>query len=568
MLMATAMCAGSASAAFKAPEIYQGASFQQISANGQYALSNVYGTVVYYNLEDGTFTPFDEDETGTTSYTLGCGNGITADGTIFVGSYLAHFNAAYYENGEWRDLPVPDPDKTNTSHGITPDGSRICGNIGLNEMTFDEVIMQIPCYWERQADGTYGDPVILPYPTKDLFGQTPQYLTAVTISDDGKTIVGQMQFSSGSMAIPVLYQQDAQGEWSYSLPTKHLFNPNEIEAVENPGEFEEMAPSYEDYMTQEEQDEYYAAIDEYYQNQDWSAPYPEFVDYMTPEAKAAYLAATAEYQEKYDAWWAKYEAYLDYSNQVIEESPNFLFNNVLLSTDGRYIVSTLEETDPNAGPWDFFSQIYTPCKVEIATGELTRIDSDLSLTVSGVADGGVIYAYNGQRSVPMLGYVITEEKVESLYDFLKNINQEYATWIDKNMTHEVAVDFDPETYEDIIEELTFTGMPISTPDQSVIAIWNNCPWTYEYFAEGVIFHVDELSGVANVALGTKQMTLRNGALLVPEGYVALKVYNLGGQCVKSIAAPQGIVELDMNKGVYIVKGVRADGNETIIKLCK
>lgn len=568
LLLAAALGASTAAAAIQTPEIYQGASFQQISANGEYALSYVYGTVVYYKLTDGTMVSFEEDETGMISYSLGNGNGITADGRTFVGSTLSHLNAAYYENGEWHNLPVPDENMTNISHGITPDGSRICGTLGLNEMTFDEVIMQVPCYWDRNADGSYDAPVVLPHPTKDLFGETPQYLTAVWISGDGKTIAGQMMFSSGSMAIPVIYQQDAKGEWSYTLPTKDLFNPNHLEPVENPGDFDEMAPNYEDYMTPEALTEYYDDINAYYEAGDWEAPYPEFEDYMTAEQREAYTKAMAEYQVKFDAWSEKFNAYWEYSGEVLASSPNFVFNNVMLSTDGRSLVGTLEQEDPNAGPWDFFSRIYVPCSVDIATGELTRVDTDLSLLASGVADGDVILAYNGQNKMPMTGYVIKDGNVETLYDFLKNINPEYATWIDKNMSHEVAVDFDPETYEDIIEELTFTGMPISTPDMSVIAIWNNCPWDYEYSAEGVIFHVQELSGVASIAVDGKQMSLRNGALFVPEGYTAIKVYNLSGLCVKSVAAPQGMVQLDMNKGVYIVKGVRADGSESVIKVCK
>ncbi|MDE5554691.1 MAG: hypothetical protein K2J10_05855, partial [Muribaculaceae bacterium] len=234
--LAVATCVSPMMAETKTPTIYPNASFQHISANGRFIVSELYGTVTIYDLFEDTSEIFDPGEYFENEYSLGLGNCITADGSVILGGTNS-LDAAYLENGEWVQLNVPDSNKTNLCNGITADGSRICGSVGLNNMTTDDVIMQVPAYWNRNANGDgYGECHVLPYPTKDFFGGKPQYVTAVSISNDGKTIVGQVQFSSGFMAAPIVYKEDADGNWSYSSPTKYLFNPNEITAVENPGE--------------------------------------------------------------------------------------------------------------------------------------------------------------------------------------------------------------------------------------------------------------------------------------------------------------------------------------------
>ena len=562
--LSLAALAGQAQAEVKEPAIYQEASIQRISADGRYAVSEVYGTVKIYDLVNGTVKEFGPDENWVEYYSVGLGNCLTADGSVLVASTNSNSDAAYYTNGEWHQLNVPDAEKTNLSNGITPDGSRICGSVGLNNMTLDEAIMQVPVYWDRNADGTYGEYHLLPYPEKDLFGETPQYLTAVAISDDGKTIAGQMVFSSGRMAIPVVYTVNDKGEWSYNLPTESLFNPDKIEPVENPGDGP-MPPYQPDYMTEAELEAYEAAVNAFYNGE--SPDYPEYTDYMSADEKAQYEQAVATYQAAYDEWDAKYAAYSEYTDQIYQSSPCFLFNNCMLSTDGKYVVSTLEMEDPNADPFSWFpSMIYVPCTVNIETGELVKYESDKSLLASGVADGGVILASNGQSSIPMEGFVIKNGEIQNIADYIKSLSPELGEWIVRNMSHEVVVDYDPETWEEIFAEVTFTGIPVATPDMGIIAIWNNCPWD-EFNAESVIFDLTGLAGINSVSAQAKNIkVMAKGIVAVPEGFGSLQVYNLNGQCVKTIAAPCGLVNLGVAPGAYIVKGTRTDGTVSVVKL--
>ncbi|MDE5785028.1 MAG: hypothetical protein K2H98_00690 [Duncaniella sp.] len=576
LILAATAGVSAATAQFKEPVIYSETAISRISADGHYAVSEVYGTVKVMNLTSGTEVVYAASEDGTYNYSLGHGNCVSADGSIILASTLTYpIDASYLENGEWHQLNVPETEMSNLANGVTPDGSRICGSVGLNPMSFDEVIMQIPAYWDRNADGTYSECKQLPYPDKDLFGEVPQYVTAISISADGKTIVGQMQFNSGSMAIPVVYKEDAKGEWSYSLPTKSQFNPDGLEPVENPGDGP-TPPNYEEFMTEEEIEAYNAAINDYYNL--GTPDYPNFEDFMTEEEKAAYVAAQEAYKTVYEEWEAKWEAYDIYRTSVNDSSPNFVFNNCFISLDGKSIVSTLDSPDPNADPWSWFSNsLYTPASVDIETGDITKVNTEvmgdnnelvtLSLLVAGVANDGIMLLHNGLSSVPMLGYVAKGTELQTLVEYLNAISPEYGKWITKNMSHEVAVDYDPETWEEIFEEFTFTGLPHATPDMSLVSMYNSSPWDFMENAQSVVFELPAMTGMASVSVSDQNLkVVAKGVISVPEGFAALQVYNLNGQCVKTVSAPCGLMKLNVAPGAYIVKGVRADGSASIVKL--
>lgn len=569
--LAVAACAGSALAAD--PTIYPDASFQQVSADGRYIVSYAAGSVVVYDLVEGTSEDYLQDENEGISYSIGHGNCFTADGSILAGTNSTDFAAAYLENGEWHKLNVLFEDFGNYPNGITRDGSRICGSVGLNPLSLEDKIMQVPAYWDRNADGNgYGECHLLPHPTKDLFGETPQYVTAIVIADDGKTIAGMMTFGNGSMNIPIIYTQDENGEWSYSLPTKDLFNPDGIEAVENPGDEFPTPPYYEDFMSEQEISDYYAALNDFFSGNPGSTSYPDAVDFMSEENKEKYEAAVEKFNEENAIFKEKFNEYQDYVTAVIESSPNFLFNNLYISTDNKYLVSSYEkivpenEDDPYSyGP----TSAYQPSTIDIKTGELKVIDSELSLTISGVADNGVILAHNGVGSAPMLGYVVKDGAVQTISEYISNINPDYGKWIEKNMTHEVAIGMDWDKWEYIYGELTYTGMPIATPDMSLIAIWNDCPWDPMAVAEGVVFDMSATGGISSITVSDSNLSVdENGNINVPAGFESVQVYNISGACVKSVAAPAGKIELNLANGVFVVKGIRNDGSVSIIKISK
>ncbi len=570
--MAIATCFGSALADTKTPTIYEDGCFQIFSKDGRFLLSQNNGVLGVYDLVEGTVKNYGDGDME--SYTIGHGNCITADGSIILASPTYAGAASYLKNGEFHSLQVLKEELSNSANGISADGSRIVGNIALYEMTFEDgILMQAPVYWDRNADGSYSDYHTLPYPDKDLFGETPQYLTAVAVSADGKVVVGQMVFGTGAMTIPVLYTEDNEGVWSYSLPTKDLFNPDKLEPVENPGDGP-MGPYYMDYMTEEEYAAYEEALDAYYAS--WGSeealPYPLIEDFMSPEKRAEYEAAQEAYEKEYMEWAVKSEAYYEYYYGVIESSPNFQFNNVFMSTDNKQIIGTVDRKNPNPTSW-FDSTISSPAVIDIATGELTIIQTTENCLVSGVADNGVIFGYSGQQMMgsEMRGYIIQNGEVTNIQAYLTSLNPSYGEWIVENMTHPVIVGYDPDTYEDITEERVFTGMPISTPDMSKIAFWTNAQWgwDYGYTCEGVVFEFPKTpTGINTIVAAKDSLKFVNGALVVPAEFVSVDIYNLSGACVKSIAKASGAVKLDLSNGAYIAKGTRADGSVSVIKIAK
>lgn len=568
---ALATCFGSGYAA--EPMTLKGASVQQISADGHYAISEVYGTIVIYDLKTGEIDKvYEPDEDYIYSYSLGLGNCVTADGSIILGSTKESSNACYLQNGEWHDLNVPTgpdgEDFINLSNGVTPDGSRICGGIGqVQKITLDDAIMMIPGYWDRNADGTYGEYKLLPYPDTDLFGMVPQYITAIAISSDGKTIVGQVRDWRGMYHYPIVYTEDAQGKWSYSLPTKDLFNPDGIELAPYPGESPAW-PYYANYMTEAEITEYEAAEEAYYAGE--LDEYPDFKDFMSAESLAKYKAAKAEYDE----WEAKFDAFDETYAEVAATSPNFIFNNVYISTDGKKIVGTLtrEEESDTPSPWGWGPSVVTintPCSVEIATGKLAPVDTEISCSAQGVADNDIILASNEVGAIPMTGYIIKNGEMQTIDAYIASKSATYGEWIKTNMTHEVITGWD-EDYNEVIEEVVYTGIPVATPDMSVIAIWNDCGWDYdtEYFAETIVFDMTAVSGITAITAGSKDLSVdENGNINVPEGFVSVQIYNVNGACVKSVETV-GTVDMNIASGVYIAKGTRNDGSVSIVKIAK
>lgn len=340
LLSATAMMA---SAAFAVePQIYDELYSVGISPDGKTMVSATETTFTIVNLETGQKTEFEGNGT-VDSYSLGQGNAFSSAGVI-VGSGIDG-RAAYYQEGEWVDLNTPHPEFTSCADGITADGTRICGNVGMAKMSIDDIPtpMQVPAVWDLKSDGTYGDAVVLPYPEKDFSGRVPTYVTAMAISDDGKTVVGQVYDYSGGYISLIFYTLGDDNQWSYNTEFNRLVNPDNVTFPEDPGECP-TGPDANDYLTEEQRAAYQAAVDVYYEEiaaGNYDAQYPEMTDFMSPEQKAAYEAALAAYQVAQEEWQAKFTAYYTVFEQATVNAKSIVFNNVKLTPDGKTAVSTI-----------------------------------------------------------------------------------------------------------------------------------------------------------------------------------------------------------------------------------
>ena len=549
------------SVAFVAPKTYDNASFQGISPNGQYLVSSLYGTVILYDLTNGTEQEFLVDDVSGEYYDVGLGNCISNTG-ILLGHTSYEYRPTYWDGKEWKELDLDGREVAAGWYinGITPDGSRICGSIGNAEIDLNQDnTMLLPAIWDRQADGTYGKLVELPHPDTDFLGSVPQYITANYISEDGKVVAGQIVDCTGRFNWPIVYIEGADGKWTYKLLVENLFNPEGIVLPENPGEGPVM-PSDLDYMSGEEVAAYQDAYNTW-ANNGYTGDMPSAADFMTPEHKAAYEAAIEQWKADFAAYSEKSDAYYETFDAIIASTPAFEFNDVHMTPDGKKFISSTMTSVEVPGSW-FPQTSYTPWVIDIESGEVTKYDGGTeSLIVCCVPNNDVILASNGVGTVPMLGYQLKDGKVTPIQDVISADSPELATWIKENMTHTLET-YDAEKDEFANVDMLVTGMPYASSDFGVVAMWNDAPWDDYKFAFGYIFDMSNYSGVSDaVADANVKVWVADGTLHVEGDVNAVAVYDIAGRCVFN-AGVDGAASCSLDKGVYIVNASTAGGMYT------
>lgn len=556
------------------PKVYTNEAFSGMSPNGNYAVSVMYDYVAIYNLITGEKDEYPE------GYRAGNGNAISNTGVV-VGS-SSFEKACYWKGGQWYEIESTAEYNMSYANGITPEGTRIVGSVSPESYAGDyEGLMLTPCYWDVKADGTLSEFHRLPYPDKDLTGRTPQYITAIRISNDGKTIAGQMLDYTGYVCQPVIYQQDENGDWSYTLIHDELFHPENIVLPEYPGDDGPTTDPYA-FMTPEEQAAYDQALEDWNATGEWDySTYPNQTDYMGEESMAAYEAALAVYEE----WDEKFNAYMEAYNELCEAVPTFSFNNVLMSSDGKTYATTHTYDAMDWTTWETISE-YTPYVFSLENDTYkTYPNDDVNLILTSITDNGTLLA---QKQASMeepfaTAYILPAgaEKFETLYDYFTTANASLAEWIKENMTHEYEA-YDMDTWEPYMAEAVATGVPFTNPDMSIITTyvenfwydWGSFDWENDnpddvpgYYS--YVFHPDFTTGLASISNGKDAASVsgQKGGMLLFKGEVAnATVYNLNGAKVYTVEAPEAMVATGLGTGVYVVKVVATNGTVTFAKV--
>ena len=568
-LAAVSTLAAFAQDGYVEPEIFPNTSFQYISPNGNWTVSEVYGEVQIVDIVSGTIYTYSQDETGLMSYSLGLGNCVSNDGTV-LGSTTSQLDAAYWQNEEWFQLDTEgSTGMNNLANGITPDGSRICGSVNLAPISLDATsLMLVPVYWDRNEDGTYGKLNVLPHPSTDLSGRCPQYITANYISADGKTIGGLVTDFQGFIQQPIVYTQDEKGEWSYKLLIADQFNPDGIVIPEWPGEWPEQ-PQPQDFFSAEDKAAYDAAYAKYLETYDWSL-YPSAIDYLTGDSLAAYNAAMAEYQAVLDEWQPKNDAFEEAMSAILEVCPQFEFNHLYLTPDGKKYVTDCYMTVEDPNSWFGYSTVSSPWIIDIETDQVTTFEHEGSIAVCGVPNNDVVFATNGLGAVQPRGFIIENGEIKPIEDWLSAKSPELKEWIESYMVQTVATGWDEETYEEIYEDLLCTGLPQGSEDLKVVTIWSDCPWDYMSYAEGYLFRLDGLTGVKDtIVAGKNRITFDADGNIVVEGNVnAVTVYDLQGREVFASAIDGSAVKTNLPSGIYVIRANTANGGAFSAKISK
>lgn len=556
---------GMMNAEFVAPRIYDTVSFQKMSPDGHYIVSEVYGQVQIFDLFENSVYDY-MDESGIQTWGVGIGNAFNELNTL-VGSAVTENNAAYWQNGKWYSLPLTGEEKSsNIANGISADGSRICGTVSIVEMTFDDATMTLPVVWERNSEGTYNNYVILPHPDVDHTGRAPQYISAISISADGKTIAGTLTDCQGRLITPIIYTENEDGEWSYSLPMQQFINPNHIEIPEDPGEYPAW-PDAKDYMTEDEVAAYNAAYDE------WAANYyqgemPEYTDYMTAEEKALFEAAYAEWQEEAAIFEEKQTLFLDTLEEIANASISTLANNVFLDKEGKKIAVTAITQIPDPNSWFGVRDEESVWVLNLENNDIVKYEN-ADAHVNYWYEDGTLVAWGNIWSENPEAFVLKDGKATPFRDYICGVNNEIQEWVKENMTHITEV-YDWDTEEVIEQEDLYVGLPLFSADMKTVACWTPTPWDYTIMYQGYVFDLSQFDGVKSVVTpGDLKVYVNEAGDIVVNGVAAtLEVYNIQGVCVASASNVSGVVNVSLANGVYVVKAVSAAGVVNVAKVVK
>lgn len=515
------------------------------------------------NLETGERTVFAGNGT-VDSYSLGQGNAFSDTG-VMVGSGLDG-TAAIYKNGEWTSLSTPKPELSSCAQGITCDGLRICGNVGMAPMSLDETAtpMQVPVVWDLQPDGSYGEAVRLPYPETDFTGRVPQYVMAVSISDDGRTVVGQIIDYSGGYPTLIIYRLGDDNQWTYDVSYNRLVNPNNVAIPEYPGEGPE-PPSQTSFMSEEELADWTEAYNAWIAS-GYSGEFPEYENYMTPEEIEAYQAALAAYNEAYEAWNIKNTAFMEAFSEAVVDARPLVMNNIRLSPDGVKAYSTATVEIEVEGGW--FPEVhYTPVVFDLAADSY-RLYPDCNIVFSGVTDDGTMFGFFENDSSPRVArvYLPGSDEPISLYDYYVARDAELAAWIKENMYHDCEM-MNPETYEmEMVEDVEFTGTPFVNSKANTVATAVQNYWDmmgcefYSYVLPGFGTGV---KGVVSDRSDVDVKAFRGGRIAISGMAERVTVYDAEGRLAYEAVPVGNVIETGLAAGAYIVKVKTAEGDKVL-----
>lgn len=504
------------------PEELPGYSIRGFSPNGEWAVSDDgnHAPLIIMNLTTGEEWIYAEE--------FAPGNGCIMSNTgIMVGYQVEAELPGYWENDVWTLLPLPKNTLMGYSDGISPDGNMIVGAISPSEYTGDfENTMLMPCYWQRQSDGTFSMPIILPHTTRDFTGRKPQEVRALNISTDCKTISGQMLDYFSFVSQPVLYTQDSNGEWSYSLPIDELFHPAGYEFPPFPVE-----PTPQEYMTEDEKTAYNQAIKNW---ENAGADYPDAKDYMTPDEYLEYLDAMYVYSEKYqefdEVFW-----------EVMPLVPNFEFNNLFMTYDGRYLASTDSKVYSIGIDGGIQYQEKIPYLIDLKTNTYKKYQSDLNINLTGIMDGGALLGQTLDFSYRIFnGYILTAGASEfmPIYNFVEGVDPSMAEWMAEKMTHTFDA-YNPSDNTFYQDSVLATGVPYANADGSVMGFGQYVFWDDPADAYGYLI---------GLPAGAKVEQLETA---LPKDSI-IKVYNLQG--VKMLETKDAGNLRTLPHGIYIING--------------
>lgn len=560
---------------------YEGLLFDKRSPNGQWTTQAMQGSVAIFNRVDSMFYVYGEEEGST--YSVGQGNAINNNGIIVGG--ISDSQPAYWQDGEWNLLPLAEADTIvyNSADGITPDGRRIVGSLACSRWGLENNNQTLaPVVWTKGEDGKYGLYQRLPQPATDFSGRAPQYITAHSISDDGKTIFGQIVDYTGMYLCLIVYKEDAEGKWSYQTLGQELLYKEGTEFPAWP-KYEPKQPQIQNYMSEEELAEYDEAMalyndstDLYYQGLiDKFPSYPLYDNYLKNEAKKEeYTQACNKYEKENKAYQDSTSVFNNVFYEACTEK-SFAFNEVITSENGRYYVSSLSYPDPDGDPLAWSPEVITVPICFDLQGEkpaMTQLDGNDIITCSVLNDGTVFMA-SPSMEYTRNAYVVPagSKKAISFFDWMKAKSLPAYNWMTENLSFDyTGVEYD-EDYNEILVSVpdSLIAGTISVNGEGTVFsafLWD--AWSNPDYGQYISYFIDldpALGIAAPKTEATKVKVYPNPTtdILYIDGNICkINIFDLSGRVVYESSSVSYSIPMASiaGRGTYLVKLTTTDGN--------
>lgn len=503
-------------------------------------------------------------------YTVGLGNCANNSGTVVgsVGEKPAYWDAAAKD---WLYLPVAEGDDGvgSLANSITPDGKYVCGSMAVGNFASgdEESTFLIPVIWTRGDDGKYGMYEKLPCPKKDFLGHAPQYVTAIGISDDGNTVVGQLVDNTGFYTFAVLYRKGGDGTWTYDIMHPELiYNADKLADLPTEAPVSPEYPNATDFMDEAALALYNQAMADYNQalidfNNGLIDQYPTFPDeddFLTGESAEAYAAALAKYAEESDAYWEEYAKYCELLDAV-GTGKTFNWNNIMISGNGKYVVSELSE-----GMMIWGDATLQPVRMEIAGDGSSSVEyfDGVNMLTTMVTNDGMVLAATPAMAYSRSTYVFAEPSAKPVgfADYLKTAAPDAWEWMDKNLRFDITlVEYDPETGEESVSAVSdslVVGTVRCNSDATLFTSFLYDEWTGSYMLQSYVVDLGGQNGISPVAAAARRpkLTFKGGRLGVDGNVKSVSLYDANGRLLANAAGAL------LTAGCYVVRMEDSDGN--------
>lgn len=499
---------------------------------------------------------------------LGDGNCINKDNVV-VGTDKMFMKGAFLMPQKNADPVLVSSLKKYTEsylHGTTWDGTRIVGilsNPGSYDMDENDPEKQrmsyLPfCCEVNTTDYTASDPVLLPTPPRDFFGLVPQYCTAEWISDDGKVILGQVIDNSGNFSYPIVYTQESDGNWSFSLPSEPIFNPDNLDIPRWPvPEFKEPDPV--DYISNPEFKKLFQTLLLEMLDGGDVNPYdllnPAVAGkdaLMTEEEWTKYYQARTEYDAYYyDVYEKEIDKYYEEYSKFIAKATNFLQSSMSMNSAGTMIAQT-KITNRFAG--NFPVEYRNPVVFNLENNDINILgDEFCELEISQILPDGTLIAISPQPTsntpdlTPQHSYVMAPGATSftPIENYIKASNPGYYEWYMEYLHHEVPIGYD-NNGEILYKEMTVTGL-VSVSDDFTAMSGGLDGWSWDY--DNGDYYTYFFTNMVTPDAGVDSILNNDGSL---------RVYNLQG--VKILDVKNPLESVNLPKGIYII-----NGKKTVVK---